>query len=372
MDTHFATPERLDEHDLSIEINLASQNPVMSVLLKAVSGLLAVLNEHRQIISLNDGFLKMLGVEDPKKALGLRLGEVLECIHAHDEPSGCGTTQFCTSCGTAIATVTSLSENRSSERICALSTIRDGKAQDLSLLVRSHPITIAEKRFLLLFIQDITQQQNRSALERTFFHDINNMLGMLLGASELLISQHPSNLSTTIHQGILRLSKEVTIQQCLSRDESASYQTLWADVTTQQVLEDLAAFFQNHSSATNKEIRFPDTFENTIIRTDISLLLRVLCNMVINALEASQEGEKIAVEFEKADTHVKFHVWNRQFIPENIALRIFQRNFTTKQQAGRGIGTFSMKLFGEKILGGKVNFTTSKEEGTRFTYTIPL
>ena len=51
--------------------------------------------------------------------------------------------------------------------------------------------------------------------------------------------------------------------------------------------------------------------------------------------------------------------------------RIFQRNFSTKEQDGRGIGTFSMKLFGEKILGGQVSFTTSKTGGTTFKFAYP-
>ncbi len=117
----------------------------------------------------------MLGIDDLAKALGLRPGEALQCIHADDEPSGCGTTKFCSTCGAAIAIVSSLKHNKSVERICALS----------------------------------------------------------------------SN-------------------------------------------------------------------------------------------------------------------------------RIFQRNFSTKEQAGRGIGTFSMKLFGEKILGGQIKFTTSKKGGTTFKFTHPV
>jgi len=65
-------------------------------------------------------------------------------------------------------------------------------------------------------------------------------------------------------------------------------------------------------------------------------------------------------------------VWNGGEIPQEIAARIFQRNFSTKEQAGRGIGTFSMKLFGEKILGGQVSFTTSKKEGTIFRFACPI
>lgn len=67
----------MDESELAIEIEIVSSNPVVTGLLHSISGLLAVLDEHRQIVSLNDSFLQMLGIEDPSKALGLRIGDAL-------------------------------------------------------------------------------------------------------------------------------------------------------------------------------------------------------------------------------------------------------------------------------------------------------
>jgi sensor histidine kinase regulating citrate/malate metabolism len=58
-------------------------------------------------------------------------------------------------------------------------------------------------------------------------------------------------------------------------------------------------------------------------------------------------------------------------IPEKVALRIFQRSFSTKAKKGRGIGTYSMKLFGERYLGGKVGFETNEEKGTMFFIELP-
>ena len=45
--------------------------------------------------------------------------------------------------------------------------------------------------------------------------------------------------------------------------------------------------------------------------------------------------------------------------------RIFQRSFSTKGSPGRGLGTYAMKLFGESVLGGQVDFETGAE-GTTF------
>ena len=53
-------------------------------------------------------------------------------------------------------------------------------------------------------------------------------------------------------------------------------------------------------------------------------------------------------------------------------MQIFQRSFSTKGQPGRGIGTYSIKLFGETYLGGR-GFVSPAEapEGTTFSIVLP-
>ncbi|MRR08285.1 MAG: sensor histidine kinase, partial [Deltaproteobacteria bacterium] len=310
MDTYFAPPEKRCDEELRGEVYTIAGNPVISGLLHSISGLLAILNEQRQIVALNDSFLKMLGIDDPVNTLGLRLGEALQCIHADDEPAGCGTTRFCSTCGAAIAIVASLGQDMPVERTCALSARKDSKAVDLALLVKSQPIKIGSKNFLLLFLQDITLQQQRAALERTFFHDINNMLSMLVQASELLLEEAPSELAETIYQASIRLHKEVAIQRYLSETETGSYQPMWHECRAEQIFSQLRSFFANHPSANRKNIDFSADFPDVTLKTDISALLRVLSNMIINALEASGENSVVKTWVESQDDHVVFCVWN--------------------------------------------------------------
>jgi len=371
MKTTFAPKEKVEPEELKREIELVSSNPVMSGLLQSIGGLLAILDEHRQIIALNNTFLDLLGIEDASLALGLRLGEALGCIHAHDGPGHtCGSTRYCSTCGAAIAIVTSLKSNAPEERICALSAHRGGQPIELALLVRCQPIHVEDKRFLLIFLQDITQQQQWAALERTFFHDINNMLGMLSGASELLVLEQPSELATAVHEASARLIQEVAIQQCLSTSEEHTYQPQWHEYPLARILEELRAFFANHAVAKGKFIEFPAESPEGSLKTDLSLVSRVLSNMILNALEATEPGGLIRVGAEQQPGRVIFSVWNRSVIPPGIAARIFQRNFSTKEDAGRGIGTFSMKLFGEKMLQGLIDFSSTKDEGTTFRLTL--
>lgn len=371
MKTYFASPERSTSQELKKEIDIVSQSPVMTGLLHSVNGLLAVLDENRQILALNDSFMEMLGVDDPKKALGLRPGEALACVHAHDEPAGCGTTPFCSTCGAAIAMVTSLKEDKPMEKICALSARRGDKQADIVLQVRSHPMMVRGKRFLLLFVQDVTLQHQRAALERTFFHDVNNMLGLLVGASELLHQDASSQLTETIHRTSMRIRQEVAIQRCLSENNANEYLPLWHKYTVGQIADELQAIAEHHSAAISKRILFREEDRGAMIVTDLSLMIRVLLNMIINALEATAENGQVTIEVKRSGPQIVFSVWNDKPIPADVAKRVFQRHFSTKDQDGRGLGTYSMKLFGEEVLGGMVSFYSSSEEGTVFRFSVP-
>ena len=313
----------------------------------------------------------MLGTDNSEETFGLRHGEVLGCVHAHEEPAGCGTTEFCSTCGLATSIVSSFKHNKSVEKICALSATKNNKPIDMFLLVKAHPININEKRFLLLFFQDITKHQKRAAFERTLFHDINNMLSSLIMASQMLVKENPSELAEITHQASLRLSKEVSIQQSLLQSEDFDYKPVFSEVTLEQILNELQSFFANHPVAHEKNITIPNTYPDVAIKTDISLLLRVLYNMVTNAFEATTQNGLVRVWLEQEDKYVSFCVWNNLEIPQDITKRIFQRNFSTKEEEGRGIGTYSMKLIGEKVLGGQVSFSTSKNEGTIFKFACP-
>jgi signal transduction histidine kinase len=372
MDTQFAIAERADDSELQAEIELVNKSSVINGLLHTVSGMLAVLNEHRQVVALNTSLMEMLGIDDPQQTLGLRPGEAAQCIHAHETLGGCGTTKYCSTCGAAIAIVSSLGMNKPIERICALTTNRAGIQTDISLSVRSHPIIIDGNRFLLLFLQDITRQQEWAALEKAFFHDIKNMLAGLKAASEMLIEEDKnSDLAKAIHQMSVRFIKDVEIQKCLFQREACDYQPLRYKVPVEQIFEELKIIYANHPVSRTKKLRLPPFFPNILLNTDISLLMRVLCNMVTNAFEATVKNGEVRVWLEQDEKKLSFCVWNQKSISEDIARRIFQRHFSTKDEIGRGLGTYSIRLFGEKFLGGKVDFTSSEKEGTIFRIVLP-
>ena len=137
-------------------------------------------------------------------------------------------------------------------------------------------------------------------------------------------------------------------------------------ICSKDVLTKVLQQMYHHEVAKNKFIRISLNSVPQDFTSDGVLLNRVLVNMLKNALEASDEGSVVEIGstmygFDK----LRFWVKNENLIPEEVKSQIFQRSFSTKGK-GRGIGTYSVKLFGEQYLKGKVGFISNEQERTIF------
>ena len=375
MATLFAPAERAGEEELREAIAVATVNPVIDAVMQSFGGLLAVLNEQRQVLAVNQALLSRMNLAGADEVLGLRPGEALHCVHADDPPAGCGTTRFCVSCGAAIAIVAAMDSGRPEQRECVMTVQKNGSQEDLAFNVRSCPLTLAGRRFVLIFLRDVSTQKRRAALERTFFHDIGNIIAGLSGASELLETDEEADKQERrrqIRHLARRLMKEVEIQRALAEAENPEYRVTPEKVPVAEVLREIEQSFDGNPVAAGKTLRImTEGGQDQLLMTDLSLLLRIVTNMVTNALEATEEGGVVRRWISGEPEGLAFCVWNRQPVPAEARLRIFQQYFSTKSGAGRGLGTYAMKLFGEKYLKGKVDFTTSETEGTVFRFHAP-
>ncbi len=371
-DTFFAPAARTDMERFRNQIETIGHSPLMSTLLKSIGGLLVVLNEDRQIVALNDAFLHELGVRDSMETLGLRLGESLRCIHADEPPNGCGTTPHCRTCGAVIAMMAALTEDRAEEQVCALTVKKGGAVLNTSLKVRAQPLVVDGERLIMIFARDITQQQFWAGLEHVFFHDVNNILAAILGNTELLHMKMPDREEVQqLRFAVARLCNEVAIQRELSYRKDALRLTTRKDVSLRDIQREVDGALSGHPASRDKTIVSDWPHEDVLIYTDSMLVARVLFNMLLNALEATPAGGTISLRATVGPDHVVWETWNAGHIPSHVRDRIFQRHYSTKAKTGRGLGTYSMKLFGEQYLKGEVTFNSEPESGTTFTFRLP-
>lgn len=380
MDTHFASPERADRNQLFSELKLISDNSLVDGLMRLVPGLFMVLNRHRQILVINEAMLTMLDAGSAQEVLGLRPGEAVHCIHAAEMPGGCGTSECCATCGAAIAMVTALCEETSVEKYCTITFSRGNRQEHLYLSVRCTPWVLKTETFLMVFLQDITTRQKMAFLTHAFLHDISNTISGLVGLVELYEGekQFPSSRAETLIQSISRLSvrlgREVEVHRFLFKRAQGIYKPQWEPVSVLEILKDIGDTFAHHPAARDKQLLFPPPSNDLqlVFTTDQFLFLRILTNMIINALEATKPHGTVQVSVSRTMDRLTFSVWNQTIIDPMVAKRIFERDFTTKAEEGRGMGTYTMKRFGEECLGGVVDFSSSPEAGTTFSLTVPI
>jgi hypothetical protein len=374
METFFASPERAGQEELEKDLQRISSDPVINGLMNILSGLLAVLNEHRQIITVNEYYLKLLNLNDVRDVIGLRPGESINCVHSHKLPGGCGTSEYCGSCGAAISIVSSLASNQPVERKCAVTVDTNGKKSDLFFKVRSFPVFTGGKRYILLFLNDISKEQQWGNLERLFFHDLKNIVHAILSRSELMVLDpqlRKEEMAAEINALSIRLSNEISIQRQLFQDGVATYQPVYHIFSLKRLLSEICSVFSERCRQTGRALTVVGDIPDMELKTDYSLAMRILINMISNALDATPDGGEVRLYVEPGPDGILLCVWNSGAIPESAGRRIFQRNFSTKDGVGHGLGTFSMKYFGEEVLGGKVDFVSSEEEGTVFRFELP-
>lgn len=361
-------PGRADVQRLQREIRAIAQSPVVTAVLEVADATLLVLNRERQIVGFNS---RVADLEAAGDVLGLRPGEAVGCINAAS-PGGCGTAPACASCGSLAAVVECQARGRPVEAECLIRSERaPGKALEFN--VRASPVTVGDQRFTVVSLRDISSEKRREVLEQVFFHDVLNTVAGLRGWAERLQRGGGDSGRAPERIGFLtgQIEREIQDHRALVLAERGVLVPERRPLRTADLLHDVVAFFTGHAVARDRRLDVGVDGTDVELVSDRALLLRVLVNMVRNALEATDAGGIVRLSCEPSPGSVSLRVHNAGVIAPEVQVRIFQRSFSTKAARGRGLGTYSMKLFGERYLGGQVSFVSTSDAGTVFTIRVP-
>jgi hypothetical protein len=356
------------------EIATACQHEILRELLSLTQGLVVVLDEELRVIALNVEFLRDLGIASDHQTLGLRLGELLNCGFPRQTGLRCGETPACETCGAAIALNAAKNRGVPQEQICVLGGGQGEQSTDRVFRIQVKPFSFRKRSLQMAYLQDVTREQRGRQLERIFFHDVRN-LAVMMRSMARIASEEPKVSGRESLAGALdglgsRLSREIDLQRCLLNGDADLAGARTAITLLTEVMGQLERQFAGHPLAEGKILRVERVSRRDVVRGEAMIVLRILENMVLNALEASAPDEVIRVRVRRNPRAGRLEVWNPGRIPAGVVPRIFQKNFSTKGDMGRGLGTFSMKLLGEQVLGGTVGFVTSAR-GTVFGLELP-
>ncbi|MBK9254863.1 MAG: HAMP domain-containing histidine kinase [Saprospiraceae bacterium] len=121
------------------------------------------------------------------------------------------------------------------------------------------------------------------------------------------------------------------------------------------------------------DISLVEPIDELVVFADRNHLVRILNNLVKNAIQAIPENKrgKIEIELSQADNHALIRVTdNGTGIPDHMKEKVFAPNFTTKS-SGTGLGlAISANMI--ESFNGKIYFETIYGTGTDFYISIPL
>ncbi|MFI5336896.1 MAG: ATP-binding protein, partial [Opitutales bacterium] len=367
--THFAPPERLPPEAIAREVAEMDQLGTLIPVLDSMPDVVMILNRQRQILFGNKALRDFADARQCACFEGLRPGELLNCQQAATAPQGCGTGEACRTCGAVNAILAGLA-GKSARHECHISTpLNDA----LDLRIFASPFHWHGCDYVLVVASDISDQKRRQVLERIFFHDILNTAGGIQGLAELIATDTSSadSLSPILRASAESLVHEIKSQRLLLAAENRELQVTPAPLAALAELEAVASFYRHHSVAEGKTVTIDPGTADFAFLCDAAILQRVLGNLLKNALEASRPGDAVSLGAKSSPEEYVFWCHNPGCIPRDAQLQIFHRSFTTKGD-GRGVGTYGVKLLTDRYLGGRVSFTSTPGDGTRFLITLPV
>ena len=360
---------------LQIERSQFRSDSTAMAMLEAMPGPAMVLDARRHVLLFNRRLRELLSLTDADIADLALPGDVFDCRNAASGAGKCGTTEACQVCGAHRAIRACLVGHSGSAHECRLATRHGLQGGAFDFRAHAAPVDIGGTTFIILALEDISGEKRRLVLERTFFHDLMNTCGGVQGLAEILAE--PNNDETSeleLKQDLRRLAghaiDQIASQRALLAAERGELAVEVREFDVRNFLVELAALYRHHEVAQGKRIQV-EVQSNGRIETDPTLLGRVVGNLIKNALEASRAGGTVAIRAENLSSQTVISVHNFGVIPREVQLQLFQRSFSTKGGQGRGVGTYSVRLFTEQYLGGELKFESTDEVGTSFILVVP-
>ena len=369
--TQFAPANRASMETLSAQLDRVITDPIVKTLLESLGGYVVIINQQRQILVASAELRNLLLTNGCENFVGLRPGEAIGCVHARAAENGCGTSAHCSHCGAVIAILAAQCGDMPVEEECWITLRRQETIENIEFRARATPLSACGADLMALVLHDISSHKRRAVLERKFLHQTRNLLSGIVTWSEVMERENSSEASRTIRDLAFQLRDLIVRQSVIDQAEKGQLIVRREKVPYDCLITALSATFSQLASSEEKVLVFHPNRDLPYVISDRNILLSILGNMVENAIEATPTGGAIHIRHELYNDQPSFTVSNPGVMPAHVAERVFQRSFTTKNEPGRGMGTYTMRLLAVQGLAGEMIFSSTPKEGTTFRVVLP-
>ena len=256
--------------------------------------------------------------------------------------------------------------------LVSVSPLRNEEGVAVGVLGIARDIT--ERKTLEQQVRDAERLASIGQLAAGVAHEINNPLGGILNClynlrKGTLSASRAQEYTHFMEDGLRRVQK--IVRQLLDFSQQHKPELRSTDVN---VLVDRVLVLANHT-ITAKQLTLHRECEEGLppMMVDPHMIEQVLMNLILNAVQATQEGGTITIRTRQKDGACEIDVEDTGCgIPPEVRSNIFDPFFTTKRTGeGTGLG-LSVSLGIVERHGGEMLVESEVEKGTKFTVRLPF
>ncbi|WP_394338022.1 sensor histidine kinase [Flavobacterium alvei] len=259
--------------------------------------------------------------------------------------------------------------NQKNEKI-----VLEANSKEINLLIKAYNGMVDELEESALKLAQSEREEAWREMAKQVAHEIKNPLTpmrLTVQSFQRKFDQNDPNLKQKIND-----YSETLIQQIDTMSSVASAFSNFASMPVQQneTLNVVDVVELTMDIFNEEYIHFKAEQEEIISKIDRTQLVRIITNLVKNALQAipeNQENKAVCVNIKKASSNVIITIADNGIgIDTHNFNRIFDPKFTTKS-SGMGLGLSIIKNIIENY-NGTITFESQKGKGTTFRVSLPL
>jgi len=205
-------------------------------------------------------------------------------------------------------------------------------------------------------------------------HEIGTPLGVISGRAAQLASRMPEDerglrLAQTIQEEVEQINR--TIRRFLELARGATPRA--EEFRPDDLVRAAAAMVEHRFHKNGVELALDAPQDLPAMRGDLQLLQHLLVNLLLNACDASQRGDRVQVRAAQSEGRMTLEVTDQgKGIPEALAEHVMEPFFTTKPQGqGSGLGLALAREI-VRMHRGDLTIERIQPRGTRIRIALPM
>lgn len=234
--------------------------------------------------------------------------------------------------------------------------------------------------------RDITERMTTLKMQKEFVamvsHELRTPLTSIKGALALVVrnlNMTPEKIAQLLAIALSNCDRLISLVNDIlniQKLEAGKIEIHLQPVEVFKLIEDSVNENQPFAEKFEKELVIEHVPSNVKVFSDPARIQQVLSNLISNAVKFSPPQGRIYIKVMDMSTYVRFSVRDEgEGIPEEFQIHIFEKFMRanvleSSTVPGTGLGLNISKTLVQR-LGGTINFTSKKNEGTIFYFDLP-